>query len=78
MGRAMAEVDLGLKLSTKLSDAHSVPDAMTAYQDWWSDEINARAEDARRLMTKGQEFVAACSRLMSAGRQGIALPHSSC
>jgi hypothetical protein len=32
---------------------------------------NARTEDARRLMTKGQEFVAASSRLMSAGWQGV-------
>ena len=71
MGRAMAEVELRLKLSTKLSEAHSVPDAMTAYQEWWSDEINARAEDARRLMTKGQEFVTASSRLMSAGWRGV-------
>jgi hypothetical protein len=42
-----------------------MPDAMTAYQEWWSEEINARAEDARRLMTKGQELVAASSRLLS-------------
>ena len=71
MGRAMAEVELGLKLSTKLSEAHTVPEAMTAYQEWWSSEINARAEDARRLMTKGQEFVAAGSRLMSASWRGV-------
>jgi hypothetical protein len=71
MDRAMAEVELGLKLSTKLSEAHSVPDAVTAYQEWWSEEINARAEDARRMMTKGQEFVAASSRLLSAGWRGV-------
>jgi hypothetical protein len=33
MGRATAEVELGLKLSKKLTAAHSVPDAITAYQD---------------------------------------------
>jgi hypothetical protein len=44
-----------------------VPDAMSAYQEWWSDEISARTEDARRFMTKGQEFVTVSSRLMSAG-----------
>jgi hypothetical protein len=71
MGRAMAEVELGLKLSTKLSEAHSVPDAVTAYEEWWSEEINARAEDARQLMTKGQEFMAASSRLLSAGWRGV-------
>jgi hypothetical protein len=71
MGRAMAEVELGLKLSTKLCEAHSVPDAMTAYQEWWSEEINARTEDARRLTTKGQEFMAASTRILSAGWRGV-------
>ena len=70
MGRAMAEVEMGLKLSTKLCEAHSVPDAMTAYQEWWGEEINARAEDARRLTTKGQEFIAASSRILSASWRG--------
>ena len=68
MGRATAEVELGLKLSKKLTDAHSVPDAITAYQEWLSEEMNARAEDARRLMTKGQEFMATSSRLMTGWR----------
>jgi hypothetical protein len=71
MGRAMAEVELGLKLSTELCEAHSVPDAMTAYQEWWSEEINARTEDARRLTTKGQEFMAASTRILSAGWRGV-------
>jgi hypothetical protein len=34
MARATAEVELGLKLSKKLSAAHSVPDAIAAYQEW--------------------------------------------
>ena len=52
MGRATAEVELGLTLSKKLTAAHSVPDAITAYQEWLSEEMNARAEDARLLMSK--------------------------
>ena len=52
VGRATAEVELGLKLSKKLTAAHSVPDAITAYQEWLSEEMNARAEDARLLMSK--------------------------
>ena len=31
----------------KLTDAHSVPDAVAAYQEWVNDEMGARAEDAR-------------------------------
>src|SRR6516225_3891967 len=65
MGRATAEVELSLKLSKKLTAAHSVPDALTSYQEWLSEEINARAEDARLLMSNGQKIMDASSRLLS-------------
>src|SRR6516164_6373780 len=65
MGRATAEVELGLKLSKNLTAAHSVPDAITAYQEWLSDEMNARAEDARLLLSNGQKIMDASSRLLS-------------
>jgi hypothetical protein len=65
MGRATAEVELGLKLSKKLTAAHSVPDAVAAYQEWLSEEMNARAEDARLLMSNGQKFMDASSRLLT-------------
>jgi len=65
VGRATAEVELSLKLSKKLTDAHSVPDAITAYQEWLSDEMNARAEDARLFMSNGQKIMDASSRLLS-------------
>ena len=52
MARATAEVELSLKLSKKLTDAHSVPDAVAAYQEWLNEEMGARAEDARLLMGK--------------------------
>jgi hypothetical protein len=68
MGRATAEVELGLKLSKKLTAAHSVPDALAAYQEWLSEEMNARAEDARLLMSNGQKFMDVSSRLLSSSR----------
>ena len=67
MSRATAEVELGLKLSKKLNSAHSVPDALAAYQEWLSEEMSARAEDARWLMSNGQKFISTGSRLMSNG-----------
>jgi len=42
MERASAEAERGSKLSKDLSNAHSVPDAVTAYQGWFSSEMNAR------------------------------------
>lgn len=59
------EVEFGLKLSKKLTAAHSVPDAMAAYQEWLSEEMNARAADARWLMTHGQKFMDTGARLLS-------------
>src|SRR4249920_4214987 len=67
MARATAEVELGLKLSKKLTDAHSVPDAVAAYQEWLSEEMGARAEDARLLMSNGQRFMDTSSRFLSSG-----------
>jgi hypothetical protein len=65
MTRATAEVELGLKLSKKLTAAQSVPDAVSAYQEWLSEEMGARAEDTRLLMSSGQKFMDASSRLLS-------------
>jgi hypothetical protein len=66
-GRASIEIQLGLKLTKNLSAAHSVPDAITAYQQWLDEEMGAYAEDARRLMSHGQKLINASSRLLSNG-----------
>ncbi|MGB8628244.1 MAG: hypothetical protein WCD69_02490, partial [Xanthobacteraceae bacterium] len=65
MARATAEFELNLKLSKKLTAAHSVPDAVAAYHEWLSEEAGARAEDARVLMSSGQKFMDASSRFLS-------------
>jgi hypothetical protein len=67
MACATAEVELGLNLSKKLNAAHSVPDAMAAYQEWFSEEMGARAKDAHRIMSNGQKFMDASTRLLSNG-----------
>jgi hypothetical protein len=68
---AAAEVEHGLKLSKKLNAAHSVPDAFAAYQEWLSEEISARAEDARRFMTNGQRIMDTGARLFSNGWSSV-------
>jgi hypothetical protein len=67
MASATAEVELSLKLSKKLTDAHSVPDAVAASQEWLNDEMGARAEDARLLTSNGQKFMDTTSRFLSSG-----------
>ena len=73
MARATAEVELSLKLSKKLTDAHSVPDAVAAYQEWLNEEMGARAEDARLLMSNGQKFTDATSRFLSSGWTNVGM-----
>jgi Phasin protein len=65
MSRATAEIELGVKLSQKLTAARSLPDVVSAYQEWLSEEMNARSEDARRFMSNGQKFITTSTRLFS-------------
>ena len=51
----------------KTERRHSVPDAIAAYQEWVSEEMAARSEDARRLMANGQKFMDTSTRLLSNG-----------
>ena len=67
MARATSEVELRTQTIKKLSAAHSVPDAIAAYQEWVSEEMAARSEDARRLMANGQKFMDTSTRLLSNG-----------
>lgn len=70
---ATAEVERGLKLSKQLSSAHSVSDAVAAYQEWLSEEMSARSEDARRLMSTGQTFMSASSKALTNGWSGVGM-----
>jgi len=73
MSCATAEMERGLKLSKKLTGAQSVSDALAAYQEWLSEEMSARSEDARRFMTHGQKFMSAGTRAVSNGWSGIGM-----
>jgi hypothetical protein len=68
MSRATAEIELGLKLSQKLSTSRSPSDALSAYQEWVTEEMKARTEDARQFMTNCQRLITDGTRLFSNGR----------
>jgi len=68
MSRATAEIELGVKLTQRLGAARSLPDVMSAYQEWLSEAMNARSEDARQFMTNSQKFITASTQLFSNGR----------
>jgi hypothetical protein len=67
MSRIAAEIELGLKLSHRLTTAHSPPDALVACQEWFTEEMKARTEDTRQLMTNCQRLMAEGTRLFSNG-----------
>jgi hypothetical protein len=67
MSRATAEIELGLKLSQKLSTARSPSDALLACQEWLTEEMKARTEDTRQFTTNCQRFITEGTRLFSIG-----------
>jgi hypothetical protein len=73
LSRATAEFELGVKLTQRLGAARSLPDVMSAYQEWLSEEMSARSEDARQFMTNSQKFITTSTRLFSNGRSGVGM-----
>jgi Phasin protein len=71
VSRATAEFGLGVKLTQRLGAARSLPDVVSAYQEWLGEEMNARSEDARQFMANSQKFITASTRLFSNGRSGV-------
>lgn len=71
MACATAEIERGLKLSKKLSASQSVSDAVAAYQEWLSEEMTARSEEARRFMSNTQSFMTSGSKVFSNGWSGL-------
>ena len=71
MSRATAEIELGVRLTQRLSEAHSLPDVVSACQEWLGKEMNARSEDARQFMSNSQKFIATSTRLFSNGWSNV-------
>jgi len=55
--RATTEAELAFKLPNKLTAARSVPDAISAYQEWLGEWMTMRGEDGRRLISDSQRIV---------------------
>jgi 2-keto-4-pentenoate hydratase len=51
--RATSEAELAFKLPRQLTNARSVPDALSAYQEW----LSMCGEDGRRLISDGQKIM---------------------
>jgi hypothetical protein len=67
MSSATANVELGVKLSQKLTTARSPLDALSAYQEWLTEAMQARTEDTRQFAAHCQNFLWEGTRLFSNG-----------
>jgi Phasin protein len=73
VSRATAQIELTSKLTEKLRAAHSLPDVVSAYQEWLSEQMNACSEDTRQFMTNSQKFMTTSTRLFSNGWSGVGM-----
>lgn len=77
LDRVQAEADLASEFASKLTAARSIPDAMTACQEWGSRRFELMAEDARHLMDDTQKFMQQSADILATGWQPKAVELSS-
>jgi hypothetical protein len=68
--RMQSEAKVASDYANKVMVARSVPDAMTAYQEWANRQLEMTAEDAKRFFADGQKFIEASTRLLSSEASG--------
>jgi Phasin protein len=69
LDRINSEANLASQLASHVTSARSIPDAMTACQQWTSRRFEMMAEDGQHLFTDAQKLAETGSRLLSNGWQ---------
>jgi anaerobic ribonucleoside-triphosphate reductase len=69
LDRVQAETNLASAFVSKLTAARSIPDAITAYQEWSSRRLEMMAEDTKHIMDNTQKFMQTSARLLANGWQ---------
>ncbi len=65
--RAKSETDLASELLGKLTNARSIPETATAYQEWAIRRAQMAVEDGQRLFTDNVRLMETSARLFSNG-----------
>jgi hypothetical protein len=65
--RMQSEAKIASDCVNKVMAARSIPEAMTAYQEWANRQLEMTAEDAKHFFADGQKFFETGTRLMSSG-----------
>jgi len=55
--RATSEAELVCRLPNRLTNARSVSDMMSTYQEWLGEWLSMRGEDSKRLLSDGKKIV---------------------
>jgi len=68
--RASAEAELALRLPNRLGAARTVPEAVTAYQEWFGEWMSRCTEDSRRLFSDSEKIVDTGTRCFTGKQTG--------
>ena len=70
--RKTHEAELALNLPNRLAGARTLPDAVSAYQEWFGEWLAMCNEDGRRFVSDGQKIVATSVRCFGNISPGVA------
>ena|ERR1700722_14723617 len=65
-----SEAELALNLPNRLVGTRSIPEAITAYQEWLNEWLTMCNEDGRRLVADGQKFMTTGVRCLTSASPG--------
>jgi hypothetical protein len=68
LARMKQETELASDFAGKVTKARSIPEIMTAYQEWLSQRMTLFTEDSRKLFQDSQKVVNTTMRLLSNGK----------
>ena len=67
MERLQYQANLAARVAAQLATAHSIPEAMSIYREWTSQQLEIMANDGKHLLEDTQKLIGASARLMSNG-----------
>jgi Phasin protein len=65
LDRMQTEANLASDFASKLTAARTIPDAVTACQEWTSQQLELMEEDGKHLLADTQKLIEAEGRLLS-------------
>jgi len=67
MERLQYQANLAARVAAQLATAHSIPEAMSIYREWTSQQLEIMANDGKHLLEDTQKLIGASARLLSNG-----------